>query len=775
MKSWPGSRKSWPGSRFRAPPGAMHFAADLYDNHDVTEVSQLSPELARGVLQLARALGAAARNWTLYPPEHPAVGQSIDRLVDAVQIVSNGAILSIGVTPDTLLVEGAPADRGQTAVADAARLLHDRDLLQITFVGAVSRDTLQAFLKLLTLDPADVRARGGPASIWAVEGHSSMVIEQVDYKKVLEREHGSDAPESLRRDDVWRSIVLSILAGHKGVFDELAQRRLLAIAGSPGDIGDLATAVIAPKCASDGSPMITSQAATVLAAFRHLTSIVSVMSPDRLPEVMNNLAAATTALDPHVVMQVMQTDDDPADQLSVVRGMTQAFDDVKVAQLLATALALDGQASDRLATIFNTIAPDEDRKRRVMTLTRDLLSETDFGRSGQFQGLWTSMETLLVSYNDKPFVSEAYRSALDGVGGRAERMATVDLPPELDTWMETLGQANVRTLSVTLLIDLLTLERDPARASAIAGDMEALAEDLLMSGAYADATSVTGALSACAKQTDAPGRAGCRVALDQLGESIAMRETVSLIGDVDADVGREISDLIALVGISCIETLKPAVMVEEETPALIRAADLIVGFGPPAVPRLASLVGDSRWFVQRTGARLLGRLATADAVPLLQPLLRKSDARVAREAIRALGGIDDPAAARAIHTVLRASEGALRQAVIDSLVADRDPRVVPMLVRILDESEALGKDHDVVLQTLGALGTVGNEQAVPALAKAIDRRKFFGGKKLRALKERGVDALMKIGGSKAAAALEDASRSGDRMLKKIVRQKHAGA
>ena len=68
----------------------------------------------------------------------------------------------------------------------------------------------------------------------------------------------------------------------------------------------------APKCTLDGSPMITSQAATVLAAFRHLTSIVSVMSPDRMPEVMSNLATAATTLDPHVIMQVMQSPDDPA-------------------------------------------------------------------------------------------------------------------------------------------------------------------------------------------------------------------------------------------------------------------------------------------------------------------------------------------------------------------------------------------------------------------------------------------------------------------------------
>ena len=40
-----------------------------------------------------------------------------------------------------------------------------------------------------------------------------------------------------------------------------------------------------------------------------------------------------------------------------------AMDDNRVAQLLATTLAIEGQASARLATVFNTIATDDDRKR----------------------------------------------------------------------------------------------------------------------------------------------------------------------------------------------------------------------------------------------------------------------------------------------------------------------------------------------------------------------------------------------------------------------------
>jgi hypothetical protein len=721
---------------------------------------------------MARALLVAVRNWALYPPEHPTVRASVDRFAAAIRDSTLGAAFAVGVTPDTLMIEAASADAKQTGIAEAAAMLHDRDILTLTFVGTVPPEAIHAFLRVLTLDPAERRRRGGPARIWAAEGHLSLAIEQIDYEGLLARDEGTVA-EPAKRDDLWRSIVLSIVGGQQAVFDERAQQRLLAIAGSSGDIGDLATAVAAPKCTMDGSPMLTSQAAAVLAAFRHLTSIVSVMSPDRLPELMGNLATAATQLDPHVIMQVMQSPDDPTG-VPVVARMAAAFDDVKVAQLLATALALDGQASDRLATIFNTIAPDEDRKRRVLTLTRSMLSETDFGRSGQFQVLWASTEELLISYNDKPFVSEIYRNALDGVGGRAERMSAVDLPPELPEWMESLGQASVRVLSVTMLIDLFTLEQDPARAAGMAPDMSALAEDLLMSGAYDDALTVTRALQARASAPKGIGKEACRYALDQLGQSLTMLESVALIGDVDEDNWSVLKAVIETIGVSSVEALKSIVAVEHDSVATDRAERVIAGFGQQSVMRIASLAGDSRWFVQRRSARLLGQVGTADAVPMLQSLLRQNDPRVAREAVAALGVMRDPAAARAIHTLLRAATGDMRRAVTEALVAGRDPRVVPMLARITEESEPLGKDHELVLETVAALGLVGTDAAVPVLVNMSQRRSFFGRKKARALKERSVEALARVGTAKSAAALEEAATTGDRMLRKIAAPRARG-
>jgi hypothetical protein len=52
----------------------------------------------------------------------------------------------------------------------------------------------------------------------------------------------------------------------------------------------------------------------------------------------------------------------------------------------------------------------------------------------------------------------------------------------------------------------------------------------------------------------------------------------------------------------------------------------------------------------------------------------------------------------------------------------------------------------------------------------MHRKKFFSRKKTRALKLAAVQALLGIGSSRARSTLDEAGRSGDRMLKKAVRE-----
>ncbi len=723
----------------------------------------LSPELTRQSVALARALTAAARSWALYPPEHPAVTASVARLADAINESAGGAAFAFGVTPDTLLVAGAPLP-AEGPVADAARLLHDHDILHISFMGLPPLPAVHAFLKLLAATPEDLRATGGPATAWAGSGHAAIAIEQIDYHRILEDREIKAAPE--RRDDIWRSLVNAIVVGQQE-FDQTQQQRLLEISRNAGDIGDLAIDAIEPKRNLDGSPLLTTQAATVLAVFRHLAGIVTVMEPERLPDAMRNIATAAARLDPHVVLQMMQIDEGVQDAPMVSR-LAAVFDDDKVATLLATALSRDGKATARLAQVFDTIAPDVERKRRVLTMTRSMLSERDFGKSGQFGAVWSSMETLLLSYDERPYVSGSYQASLEGAAERSDLLAGRDLPPELPEWVDTLGQDNVRSLSVLLVTDLLRIEEHAERAAEITRDMAALVDDLLLAGDFSNCLVVLRELKQAAAGTLAP--AAARAALTAVGESKPLLETAALIGDFDAAALAAFSECCTLIGPTVTRVLLPLLQSEHETPAFTRARTLVESFGDDAVPHIARLTEHDEWYVQRTAALLLGATRSAAAVPPLQALLRKRDPRVLRYTVVALAGIADAAAARALQSVLRSATGDSRVAVVQALVAERDTRVVPMLGRILSESDPFGADHQVVLDMLDAVRQFADERAVAAVADVMRRKKLFAGKKARAFKAASVRALIAIGTPRAQAAIDEAKKTGDRVLKRAVRE-----
>jgi hypothetical protein len=737
----------------------------------MADAPTLSPELSRSVSALARTLVAAARSWALYPPEHPAVRGSLERLRVAIGETTNGQVFAFGVTPDTLLVAGvAVGARDAAAIAEAARWLHDRDILQLTFAGEVTVPALQRLLGMLSEDSRIIRRRGGPAKVWTEEGDAAIAVEQIDFSQILEDREVTNPVR--RKDDIWRSIVRGILDRKKPT-DETAQARLLEISGDVMAIGELANDVIAPHHTMDGSPMLTSQAAAVVAAYHHLVGIVDVLSPERKAEVMQNLATATANLNPHVVMQMLAGGGTgegaaPGEAGSgvVVAGIIDAMDDNRVAQLLATTLAIEGQASERLATVFNTIATDDDRKTRVLTLTRRMLSETDFGRQDAFQSLWSSMEELLLTYNEKPFVSASYRTGLDQVGARAAQMAS-DVPADLVELLDTLGQDNVRRLSVRLLIDLLTLEKDPARAPEIARDVAALSEDLLLAGDYDSTLAVVTALQSQAADATAIAHQASRVALDSVVNTAPFVETTELLGEMAEAEAGIFADICTRIGAAATDALKVHLDIEELTPGRTRATAIIRQYGGRAVGRLSSVVGSSHWAAQRNAAELLGEIATTEAVPLLQPLLRGQDPRVTTAAVRALSNIKDPAAARAVHTVLRAATGEQRRAVVDALVAQRDARVVPLLVRILEDSDPFSADHAIVLDALGALTHVGDDQAVPALNTLMRKKKFLARKKTRALKEQSLAALRAIKTPAATRVIADAAKTGDRLLRRL--------
>ena len=137
--------------------------------------------------------------------------------------------------------------------------------------------------------------------------------------------------------------------------------------------------------------------------------------------------------------------------------------------------------------------------------------------------------------------------------------------------------------------------------------------------------------------------------------------------------------------------------------------------------------------------------------------------------VTALSGIDDPSAARALHTVLRSAGGNARDAVVESLVAMRDPRVVPMLGRILDESDVFGKDFDLVLQSLAAIATFKDDRAIRPIASVATQRRWLSLGRTRQIRQRALGALETIGSTTALGAIDMMAKTGDWHLRRIAK------
>lgn len=133
---------------------------------------------------------------------------------------------------------------------------------------------------------------------------------------------------------------------------------------------------------------------------------------------------------------------------------------------------------------------------------------------------------------------------------------------------------------------------------------------------------------------------------------------------------------------------------------------------------------------------------TASAAAL-KPLLSDKSPLVRGEAAAAMGKIKDPAAFNELSAGLNSEDEHLRWGAVQGLAELGDKRAVPLLITALGHP-----DHNTRWKTAQALGRLKDARAVDALTGAARADK---NKNVRLA---AIEALMNIGGGRAASALD---------------------
>ena len=182
---------------------------------------------------------------------------------------------------------------------------------------------------------------------------------------------------------------------------------------------------------------------------------------------------------------------------------------------------------------------------------------------------------------------------------------------------------------------------------------------------------------------------------------------------------------------------------------------------PAAVPALTRMLSDSRWFVVRNAADLLGEMAATSAEDQLVDLLRHSDDRVRRSATNALLKLGTPNALKTIYEAVNDVSPEVRMQAAAAISTKRDGRTSSTLIRAIEDES----DTDVQIAMIAALGRVGTNDAVQKLLKLAEPDSRLFRKKPTNIRVAAVQALGEVKTPAALAALKDLSADKEREVR----------
>jgi hypothetical protein len=739
----------------------------------------LSPEDAARLTDFARACKTAARAVVLYPAGHPAIAATLGRLVYLTAPQTLRQPLRISVLGESLLLDGRAPSKPDPAIGELARLLQAHLIGEVHVEAGADLDLWRAFLLLIGRAADDVRAEGGFARAWNERGGRFIAVREVDYAEVLKERAGGEAA-------VWEQVIANCLQGDNFDLDEEAIRVLLEVAGDPGRLAELVSALEA-RALESGRTGPSARTAALLRLLQEIVRAARERAPDRVETILQNVAGTVGRLSPEMLVSVLSQGSAaggdrpaaPGDTAALVDAVASRMSDTTIAQFIARNAFSPEASMDRIAQALHTLVRDEDQRERLLSLAHDEAASSPVGAMDGFEEVWENVaQKILTSYSDKPFVSEQYAVELTTVRTRAVDVehAGDDPPERVTAWLGTVATSEVRKLDLALVLDLLRLEQDLSHRLRLMGPSVALLEDLVLVGDFDASADLLAALTEDLRAgAPAERRHIAANALTALVSGPMLRHIVTHLSTIDDAQFARVQAMCLSIGEELIRPLAEALAEEERARPRERLTAILIGFGAMGRRHAERLKSSPNPAVRRTAVYLLREFGGSEALPELTGLLTDTEPQVQREAVRAILRIGGDQAYRVLEQALVTGTPQSRDAIMQALSLVRDERAAPLFAYILRQVDHRGPLGGIYLRAIEALGALKDPESVAALTQALYRGEWWAPRRTATFRTAAASALARIGTPEALAALAEASRSGPRGVRTAARAQRASA
>jgi len=669
------------------------------------------------------------------------------------------------VLPDGLLLDERAPARPDAALTELATMLHSHLIGQLIVYPGGDVDAWRNFLVMLGRSPESVRVDGGVSRVWTTLAGRHVELREIDYAEVLRERSGGESA-------AWNKVIASCLEGSAFELDEAGIHELLGIAVDNERLADLMTTLEASVDAGGG---IGAKTAALMRMLRGIVEVVAKNQPEHLEPVLKNMASAVGQCSPEMILGLLahQGESEADEGPRLVQAVVQRMTDQTIARFVARHVIAQSTPTDRLAQAFQTLVRDGDQAQRLVALARDEVAASPLGSTEGFESVWNHVaEKLLTSYSDESYVSDAYGRELSGASAQGVQVEQVnDDPPErIRVWMASIAPTALRTLDLTLVLDLLRIEPDETKWGDLMKPVVALVEDLLMVGDFDAAIEV---VSVLVREAGGDGSTARRqhatIAIDLLIAGAMMRHVTTHLATIEEAQFERVKLMCVSLGEVLVRPFAEALSVEERPRTRERLTSILLAFGSVGRRTIERLKGSQNPAVRRTAIHLMRQFGGSESLPDLTELLDDTEPQVQREAVRAILNVGTDAAYRILEQALTGGTARSRDAIMQSISLVRDERATPLFAYILGHVDHRGALAPVYLRAIESLGALRDPGGIAPLRDALYKGEWWAPRRTAQLRGAAAAALGRIGTPEAFTVLEEAAAQGSRRIRAAAR------
>jgi hypothetical protein len=656
--------------------------------------------------RLLRGLGVAIKTFALYPLPHPVTTKAVENLLGSLRTYMDAyGPFAARVSKYSLAVDGVPFKGG--AHSNLALYFFTRKVASFKIMPAVSEQALGAFVAAVGTDRQTLEAQGGIRYLLREAGVGNIQVaefsmdddseefEPLDLSGIFEvLGRGRQAPQERER-------VVEILRDGAEQARALLENIYTIAGGGPEAVLD------------DG------QVENIYQAVRSLDRVILDEPFEDQPQLFANVANATLTMRAPVRSLFLRTLVDRQDSGVAARMIGDALTTEQIAQMVRETVT-DGEVAPQVATFLRALCSDRQKAGAVLAIL-DVAMRPTRARPNWLSGaVWPLLEHRPRREVELP--AEFQFGGLDGPS-RPETELRLSETRAIDD--ESIAREVTRTF-----VDMLAAgspERESREIADVGDALMASIGWLVEHQEYGLLQVVLTSLRETATAGAGAGPSTAAAVLKRVAEGQVVETMLAAMWNSrDTTLEREIR--------ACLQPLRdhlvPALIhtLGTESRGGVRAmlCDLILEMNADRIDELGRFVGDSRWYLVRNLANVLGRTRDPRAIAYLNQLTRHVDYRVRRETINALAAIGTPDAHSVLASFLDDEDERIRLRALTSLDSIEAWRAMPKIVALLTTRDPFVKQFEVKQAALEALARLGAKQSLPVVRRVARTWLMFG-------------------------------------------------